>query len=126
MKNMMKNRLTLFLALIFAGSAAFAADFTYQDTNDNGKISKDEFYGTVSDAGIYSDWDLDNDGFLVENELNEVGFDYDYDTWDADSNGYLDAAELYDGYYNVYDADENGHWDGNEWDDAGDAGFFDV
>lgn len=123
----MKAQLTTFLALTFASSISMAAtSFTFQDANDDGKISQDEYYSTLSDAGIYSDWDLDNDGFIEENEFNEIGFDYDYDLWDADNNGYLDAGELYDSYYDTYDDDENGHWDAGEWDDAGDAGYFDV
>jgi hypothetical protein len=60
----------------------------------------------MNDAGMYSEWDVDNDG----------------DTWDADSAGYLDSDEFYDGY----DEDESGHRDATEWDDAWDGGLFDV
>ncbi|MDF0752426.1 hypothetical protein NLU14_19530 [Marinobacter sp. 71-i] len=100
--------------------------FTFQDANDDGKISKDEYYSTLSDAGVYSDWDLDNDGFINETEFDEVGFDYDFATWDVDDNNYLDAGEIYDSYYDTYDDDESGHWNVGEWDDAGDEGYFDV
>jgi len=122
----MKGRIATLVALTFASSLAMAESFTFQDTNDDGKISKDEFYGSMADAGVYSDWDLDNDGLLSEDEFNEVGLDYDFDAWDGDYNNYLDAGEFYDGYYDAYDEDENGHWDATEWDDAGDAGVFDV
>jgi hypothetical protein len=123
----MKAQLTSLIALSLASSMSLAAaNFTFQDANDDGKISKDEFYSTMSDSGIYADWDLNDDGLLDAGEFEEVGFDYDFDTWDVDGNNYLDAGELYDSYYDSYDDNENGHWDAGEWDDAGDEGFFDV
>lgn len=64
---------------------AFAAsNFEAQDANSDGNISKDEFFGSVSDVGIYSDWD------------------YDFVTWDVDGNSYLDGGEVYDGYFSAY------------------------
>ena len=123
----MKAQLTTLLALSMASSMSLAAaSFNFQDANDDGKISKDEYYSTLSDSGIYADWDLNGDGFINEGEFEEVGFDYDFTTWDVDNNDYLDADELYDGYYSAYDDNESGHWDAGEWDDAGDEGFFDV
>lgn len=123
----MKLRITSFIALSLASTMALAASgSSVQDANSDGNISKDEFFGSMSDVGVYSDWDSDNDGLLTEDEFNELDWDYDFATWDADSNTYLDAGEFYDGYYNSYDEDENGHWDENEWDDAGDGGLFDV
>jgi len=123
----MKLRITSFIALSLASTMAFAAsNFEAQDANGDGNISKDEFFGSVSDVGTYSDWDSDSDGLLTEDEFNEVGWDYDFVTWDVDGNSYLDGGEVYDGYFNTYDEDENGHWDDGEWDDAGDGGLFDV
>lgn len=123
----MKTRIITLLAFSLASTMTFAAgSFTYNDGNDDGKISKDEYYGTLSDAGIYSDWDTDNDGLLTEEEFDEIGYDYDFGAWDYDDNEYLDATELYEGYYDTYDEDEDGHWNAGEWDDAGDDGFFDV
>lgn len=117
----------LVAALFFAGTLALAqSDFEAMDTDDDGSISKDEFYGYVGDAGIYGDWDLDDNGLIDENEFGEFGLDEEYDVWDTDRSGWLDSGELYDGIYGYYDEDESGHWDGNEWDDAGDAGFWDV
>ena len=96
------------------------------DANGDGKLSKDEYYGSVSDFGTYSDWDQNDDGLIDEGEFNDLGYDWDYDTWDASSDGYVDSGEFYDGYFGVYDENEDGHWDNGEWDDAGDDGFFDV
>lgn len=123
----MKLRITSFIALSLASTMALAAgSSTVQDANSDGNITKDEFFGSMSDVGTYSDWDLDSDGLLNEDEFNEIGWDYEFDTWDGDYNNYLDAGEVYDGYYDTYDEDENGHWDDGEWDDAGDGGLFDV
>ncbi|KMQ74140.1 hypothetical protein [Marinobacter subterrani] len=123
----MKAQLTSLIALSLASSMSLAAaNFTFQDANDDGKISKDEYYNTLSDSGIYADWDLNDDGLLDVGEFEDVGFDYEFSEWDVDNNDYLDAGELYDSYYDTYDDNENGHWDAGEWDDAGDEGFFDV
>ena len=116
--------------VLFTGAIA-SADETFEsfetaDTDDNGSISKDEFYGLVSDAGIYSDWDYDADGFIEEDEYNEIGLDEDFGAWDVNDDTYLDTDEFYDGYFTTFDEDEDGHWDDLEWDDAGDAGLFDI
>lgn len=114
-------------AIAFSGSATAAVmlDFDTVDVNGDGNLTLDEFYGSASDAGLYSDWDLDSDGLIDEDEFDELGLDWDYDTWDASGDGYLDSSEFYDGYYGVYDANGDGYWDNDEWDDAGEAGIFD-
>lgn len=119
--------IALAAAIAFSGSAMAATtlDFDTVDANGDGNLTLDEFYGSASDAGLYSDWDLDNDGLIEENEFDEFGADWDYDTWDASGDGYLDSGEFYDGYYATFDANEDGHWDGLEWDDAGESGIFD-
>lgn len=118
-------------SILLAGGIASAdqefESFETADSNDDGSISKDEFYGLVSDAGIYADWDYDADGFIEANEFDEIGLDdEDFSTWDVDNDTYLNTNEFYDGYFTTFDEDENGHWDGYEWDDAGDGGLFDV
>ncbi|MGE0159787.1 MAG: hypothetical protein AB7N70_32200 [Dehalococcoidia bacterium] len=103
--------------------------FSNIDQDNNGQVSKDEFYGYVGDAGVYGDLDTDRDGFIDSDELDAIGFEQgfaDFDLWDADQNDHLDATEFYDGVYEGFDGDESGHWDGTEWDDAGDAGIFDI
>ena len=126
----MRKWAVLTTSVMFAAGAALAdqtfESFDTADTNGDGEISKDEFYGLVSDAGIYADWDADSDGFIEEEEFNEIGLDDDFDTWDADENSYLDTNEFYEGYFTAFDEDENGHWNNYEWDDAGDGGLFDV
>lgn len=126
----MRKQIVLATSILMAGSIA-SADITFEsfdaaDTDNNSKVSKDEFYGLVSDAGIFADWDYDADGFIEENEYADIGLDNDFDAWDADDDSYLSSDELYDGYFSTFDEDENGHWNDLEWDDAGDAGLFDV
>ncbi len=123
----MKGRFTTLLALSLASSMTFAAgSLSFEDANSDGKVSKDEYQNSLSDAGVYSDWDADNDGLLTDEEFDEAGFDNDFTAWDADNSDYLDAGEVYDGYFDSFDENENGHWNAGEWDDAGDEGFFDV
>lgn len=126
----MKKHIALATSILMAGGMA-SADVTFEsfetaDTNNDKQVSKDEFYGLVSDAGIFADWDYDADGFIEENEYADIGLDSDFDSWDADNDNYLGADEFYEGYFSAFDEDEDGHWDDYEWDDAGDAGLFDV
>lgn len=123
---MQKKLFALGMAFALASGPAVAQSFSEYDDNSDSQISKDEFYGTITDAGRYSDWDTSGDGLMDENELAEVNEEWDYDTWDANSDSYLDSGEFYDGYYASYDNNEDGHWDNGEWDDAGEAGFFDM
>lgn len=126
----MQKQLTLVLAALALGfgTASVAADSSYSDWDDNGdgNITTDEFYGSASDWGIYSDYDLDNDGLYNEAEWNEFDWDYDYATWDTNDDGFIDSGEYYDGVFTTFDANEDGHWDEGEWDDAGEAGVFDL
>jgi hypothetical protein len=122
---MHKNLFALGLAVALFSTPAVAQSFAEYDSNGDGQITRDEFYGSVSDAGIYSDVDTNSDGLIGEDEFGELGQDWDYDTWDANSDGYVDSGEFYDGYYADYDSNEDGHWDDGEWDDAGEAGLFD-
>lgn len=121
----MKKASIIAIVMALASSPAFAATFASQDTNGDGEISRDEFYGSVADAGIYADLDTNNDGLLDENEFGALGYDWDYDAWDTNEYGFVDSGEFYDGLYASYDANEDGHWDGDDWDDAGEAGLFD-
>ncbi len=116
--------LSLTTALVFSATAAMAS-FQTQDVNGDGQLSKDEYYGSVSDAGVYADWDKNSDGLLDETEFTAVNADWVFTTYDVSADGYVDAGELYDGYYASYDSTEDGHWDNGEWDDAGEAGLFD-
>lgn len=123
----MKLHIATLLALSFTSSIALAAgDFEFKDANKDGNLDRNEYYGSMADAGIFYEWDTDDDGLLSEDEFAEIDNDYDFATWDLDDNNYLDAAEVYDGYYTAYDLDEDGHWDGDEWDDAGEDGFWDF
>lgn len=123
---MHKKLIALGAALAFVSAPAFAKTFSEYDSDGDGKISRDDFYGTITDAGLFPDWDTDSDGLIDEDEFNEIGAEWDYDAWDENEDGYVDSGEFYDGYHMTYDANEDGHWDDGEWDDAGEAGIFDL
>lgn len=123
---MQKKLITLAMSFALLSGSALAATFSTYDENGDSQISRDEFYGSVSDAGIYSDFDTSGDGLIDETELSDTGDTWDYDTWDENSDGYVDSGEFYDGYHANYDSNEDGHWDDGEWDDAGEAGLFDM
>lgn len=123
----MFQRISLATALLFVSGMTFAAGtFDANDANKDGMLSDDEYYGYLSDVDLYAEQDTDRDGLLSEDEFGVNGFDVDFETWDGDGDGYLSDSEFYEGTFNYFDEDENGHWDGNEWDDAGDAGWLDV
>lgn len=135
MKFLMLSLTTAFTVAL-AASPASAQDRTNMstttmnsmDADGNQEIGEDEYYTYWDDAGVFSRWDTDGDGFIDEDEYDVFEFTNDpgYSTLDIDSNGYLDSGEFYDGVWTMHDEDENGHWDGDEWDDAGDSGLFDV
>lgn len=128
----MRKHIVLGIALALSSTAALAASPTFNtlDSDGNGDISKDEFYGSVGDWGTYSDWDTTGDGLIDADEFGVLtsswDVDWDYDPWDADGDGYLDSGEFYDGIYTTYDLNEDGHWQNGEWDDAGEAGLWDI
>lgn len=123
----MKKPVLFAIALSFASAGAYAStSFETADTDNNGKLSQAEYKSAVKDSSVYLQWDADNDGRISSVEFEEVGIDDTFTLWDADNDEYLDLNEVYEGSWSYYDEDENGHWDNGEWDDAGDAGFWDV
>ncbi len=126
-----KTSLALGVMLALGSGSALAATFDTADSNGNGKISKDEYYGYVGDIGVYGDWDLNDDGLLSDDEWAEVDYDFDYDydslsAWDDDDDGLLDDNEVYEGTFADFDLDDDDYLDADEWDDAGDSGWLDV
>ena len=123
----MRKQMLLSLALTLGMlSPALAQSFESYDTNGDGNVTKDEYYGSIADWGTYPDWDTSGDGLVDEEEFGALGHDWDYDTWDSDANGYVDSGEFYDGLYTTYDSEEDGHWQLGNWDDAGEEGWFDF
>lgn len=123
----MKLRIATLLTLSLASSMAFAGgEFEFKDDNKDGNLDRNEYYLSMADAGVFAKWDTDNDGLLTKDEFNEIDNDHDFDAWDTDGNYYLDAAEVYDGYYTAYDKDEDGQWNAAEWEEADEDGFWDF
>lgn len=125
----MRNKLFLTIAASLVSASLFAGDVTFDtmDANQDGNVTNDEFRDNISDAGVYADFDLDKDGYLTKDEFQQTGFDDElYDGWDVNKDDRLDDNEFSDGAFFNYDEDEDGHWNNGEWDDAGDAGFWDI
>lgn len=121
---MIKQFASATVLALFA-STGFAATFASLDSNDDGKVTKDEYYGTISDWGTYADWDTDSDGLLSADEFDAAPFEGEYVYWDYNDDGYLDSFEVYNGIYATYDSNDDGYWANGEWHDFDDAGLYD-
>lgn len=118
--------LALTISLASATVVADGSSFNNHDVNRDGIYSGDEFHTYVEKAGIFDSHDLDNDGQIDEQEFEQLNVDDDFDDWDVDNDSSLTSTEFRGGTYKSFDDNEDGHWDEGEWDDAGDAGLFDV
>lgn len=112
--------------LTLASPVVLAEEFKDHDTNRDGSMSEEEFYGAVESAGIYNQWDTNSDGLIDASEYDDIGVGDDFNEWDYDENDYLDAEEFYSGTFDQFDSDRDGIWGENEWDQAGDSGWLDV
>ncbi|HET7313689.1 hypothetical protein [Salinisphaera sp.] len=110
-------------ALALTATTAFGATFAEMDSNNDGKVTRDEYFGTISDWGTYSDWDSNGDGLINQSEFDAAPFDGDYVYWDYNNDGYLDSYEVYNGLYATYDDNDDGYWENGEWHDFDDAGL---
>ncbi|HET6632286.1 MAG TPA: hypothetical protein VFG73_06205 [Rhodanobacteraceae bacterium] len=100
--------------------------FASYDDNGDGKITKDEFYGSIADDGIYADWDANHDGLIEQSEWdNDFDWDFTFVTWDVDGDGYVGSGEFYDSLFNSYDINDDGFWENGEWHEYYDAGLYD-
>ena len=62
----------------------------------------------------WRDWDVDNDGRLLENEFDQR-FGGIYDRWDTDRNNALTRDELRDTWWDLFDNNNDDFIDDNEW-----------
>lgn len=87
--------------------------------------------GAAHAEGNMGSVDRDKSGDITQEEW-DAGFDDEtlYSDWDANSDGVIDDDEYGDGLYDIYDTNDDGVWDDEEYglwyDDAGDAGIWDV
>ena len=72
----MRNKLYVAIAATLMSTSCFAMDFNTADENRDGKIPKDEFYGTLSAAGTYSYFDLNRKFYLEKSEFRETDHAY--------------------------------------------------
>jgi hypothetical protein len=103
-------------ASVVAGMQALAEPtFDRDDTDGDGRVSKDEYYGLVDDLGIYSDWDTSSDGAIDRHEYDALGIKDRFDAWDTNDNLRLEQDEFIGGVFANYDLDADGNWDAGEW-----------
>lgn len=69
-----------------------------QDMNNDERLDRSEFYSGVIDSGLYKKWDVNKDGTLSSEELNNTLFD----TWDVNRDNYLDKDEINNSDYDVW------------------------
>jgi hypothetical protein len=119
---MSSEALVALIASVAAGLAVvLSADATASgpslqtvDRSGDDRISKDEFYGYVDEAGLYRRYDEDGDGLMDDDELERLGLDLDIG-WDEDRNSRIDSGEFWDGVFEAFDEDEDLHWGEPEW-----------
>jgi hypothetical protein len=130
----MRNRLYIAIAASLISAPLLAGGMHGEmkaDLDGDGSITQAEFDAYVTENGLYADFDVNDDDFIDEDEFGAIDFDFGddakaYGDWDMDADSRLSNVEFRSGLFKSFDDDENGHWDGDEWDDAGDAGLFDV
>lgn len=68
------------------------------------------------DAGIFEDWNTNDDEMIDTNEFNE-GFASNgyYDDWDVNDDALLDNDEFSEGLYDTWDNNSDGIIDNDEW-----------
>lgn len=59
------------------------------DTNDDDKLSQEEFVAGFSSSSMFEQMDLNSDGIIDEDELGIALYDY----WDYDNDGYVVVAD---------------------------------
>lgn len=75
-------------------------DFSRYDVDNNDNISSTEFYDGFRDTDFYDSYDINRDGQLDMDEINEGVFNH----MDANQDGTLDRNE-YDSYSSYYNND---------------------
>lgn len=68
------------------------------DMNKDERLDRSEFYAGVNELGLYKKGDVNGDGTLSSEELNNVLFD----TWDVNRDNYLDKEEIDNSEYRVW------------------------
>ena len=98
------------------GEPGWDDEFGTWDLDDDGYLDDDEFgsaWGPTFDA-----WDEDDSGFLEEDEWDVDGVDFeagDFTAWDYDGDGRLNEDEFVAGGFGAYDADADERIGRAEW-----------
>lgn len=81
-------------ALVFASGSALAnedCEFSDElDDNADCRVSEDEFVGHYKQSGVYAIWDSNGDGWISEEEFGAGLYDY----YDRDDDGVIVEDEI--------------------------------
>lgn len=129
--------LSAFALLIALGlnapvKADMDSDWSTFDADGDGMVSDSEF-----ETGLFDTWDADDDSLIAENEWGDhdlFGDDVGFGDYDANTDGFWDENEFGTAYnesgiYENYDSAGDGIQQeefATFYDDAGDAGLFDL
>lgn len=64
-------------------------EYVAMDIDDDGYLEYSEFYDVMDDLGYYKRWDMNNDGYLNQQELANFLFH----KWDLDDNQCIEPDE---------------------------------
>lgn len=109
-----------------AGEAAreIGTAFEEVDLDADGTVDQEDWNSWWDDNDWFSNWDLDTDGYLNENEFRTVvqgrAFGENFDTsvftrWDQDGDERLSEDELRSGAFDWMDEDGNDQVTDDEW-----------
>lgn len=92
--------------------------YTEWDVDDDGVINEEEF---VANVQLFQQYDVDDSGYLDEDEF-EDGFSLDFgpdvesfEYYDVDDNGVIGRAEFHHRLFDNLDIDDDGTLDRDEW-----------
>lgn len=121
-KKMIKEKVSIWKRIGFALCLGLMIGFVACDDEDDTVqlFNQDRLFTDFSSANVYGTWDLDNDGFLDEDEFTSSY----YEIWDLDDDGILEENEwdtavtdfnIVGADWNAWDLDANGRLDMNEF-----------
>ena len=91
------------------------------DKNGDGGIARGEFSTGFNDAGLFDEWDTDDDEMLSPVEL-ESGV---YNAWDPDNDGALHVAE-WDTAVDAWFGEDDVNLSKTAWDSDGDGAISQI
>lgn len=115
-------------APVLAQDAAQGDAMPRYDTDQDERVSTDEFRTQWDAGGGFEGWDADESGALSREEAGDMADRGGFDEWDADTDDQISEDEFSQGVFAQYDEDGDGYLDADELSaylDDVDAGAWD-